>query len=114
MIRETSGNVSLHPIMSDSLGNYESRNLPSQSGPGEGGLFQSESKRKKDNLQISYKFTVLFDLGVPVIVSADEESKAQASISQYGFNMVASDKISMDRRIKDTRPEEYDQVFIFT
>lgn len=80
VIRETSGNVSLHPIMSDSLGNYESRNLPSQSGPGEG--------------------------GVPVIVSADEEGKAQASISQYGFNMVASDKISMDRRIKDTRPEE--------
>ena len=109
MIRETSGNVSLHPIMSDSLGNYESRNLPSQSGPGEGGLFQFELKRERDNenVQISYEFSVLFDLGVPVIVSADEEGKAQASISQYGFNMVASDKISMDRRIKDTRPEEY-------
>ena len=48
----------------------------------------------------------LIHLGVPVIVSAEEESKAQASISQYGFNMVASDKISMDRRIKDTRPDE--------
>jgi len=41
-----------------------------------------------------------------VILSADEEEEAQRTISRYGFNMVASDKISMDRRIKDTRPEE--------
>jgi hypothetical protein len=27
----------LQPIMSDSLGNYEPKNLPAQSGPGEGG-----------------------------------------------------------------------------
>ena len=27
-------------------------------------------------------------------------------IAEFGFNMVASDKISLDRRIKDTRPAE--------
>jgi CO dehydrogenase/acetyl-CoA synthase delta subunit len=43
---------------------------------------------------------------VPVILSGEEEAEAQKTISQYGFNMVASDKISMDRRIKDTRPGE--------
>ena len=37
-IRGTGGNSSLHPIMGDSLGNYELRDLPPRSGPGEGGL----------------------------------------------------------------------------
>ncbi len=41
-----------------------------------------------------------------MILSAAEEQEAQPTITRYGFNMVASDKISMDRRIKDTRPEE--------
>jgi hypothetical protein len=44
--------------------------------------------------------------GVPVILSAAEAKQAQRTITQYGFNMVASDKISLDRRIKDTRPTE--------
>ncbi len=66
--------------MSDSLGNYEPKDIPLQSGPGEG--------------------------GVPVLLSPQEEQAAQRTISQYGFNMVASDKISMDRNIKDTRPAE--------
>lgn len=30
-------NVSLQPIMSDSLGNYEPKDLPVREGPGEGG-----------------------------------------------------------------------------
>lgn len=30
-------NVSLEPIMSTALGNYEPRDLPDRSGPGEGG-----------------------------------------------------------------------------
>ncbi len=30
-------NVSLQPIMSDSLGNYEPKDLPVRTGPGEGG-----------------------------------------------------------------------------
>ncbi|CAM4887854.1 unnamed protein product [Rotaria socialis] len=70
----------LQPVMSDSLGNYELKDRPTQTGPGEG--------------------------GIPVILSPDEEQAAQRTISQYGFNMVVSDKISMDRNIKDTRPDE--------
>lgn len=74
------GNMSFQPVMTDSLGNYEPKDLPPRSGPGEG--------------------------GVPVQLTSSEEKKAQQTIMEYGFNMVASDKISMDRRIKDTRPAE--------
>ncbi len=87
----------LQPIMSDSLGNYEPKNLPVQSGPGEGG---------KMNIHYNDIWSILNKIGVPVILSAAEEQEAQPTITRYGFNMVASDKISMDRRIKDTRPEE--------
>lgn len=41
-----------------------------------------------------------------MILSPEEEEKARETVSRYGFNMVASDKISLDRRIKDTRPAE--------
>ncbi len=34
---DRSANVSLQPIMSDSLGNYEPKDLPVRTGPGEGG-----------------------------------------------------------------------------
>lgn len=44
--------------------------------------------------------------GEPVILTPAEEQEAQRTIREYGFNMVVSDKISMDRRIKDTRPSE--------
>lgn len=87
--------------MSVSLGNYEPKDLPIRTGPGEGG-------------KIKFKYTIMkwylcfIKIGVPVILSASEEAEAQGTITQYGFNMVASDKISMDRRIKDTRPAEYD------
>ncbi|CAF3237728.1 unnamed protein product [Rotaria socialis] len=77
---DPSNNVSLQPIMSNSLGNYEPKDLPKRTGPGEG--------------------------GEPVVLSPSEENDAQRSIREYGFNMVVSDKISMDRRIKDTRPDE--------
>jgi hypothetical protein len=85
--------------MSDSLGNYEPKDLPMRTGPGEGG------KRKFRYWTIQL-YSAFIQTGVPVILSASEERKAQATITQYGFNMVASDKISMDRRIKDTRPAE--------
>ena len=62
------------------MGNYEPKIFPS-TGPGENG---SE-----------------------VILEQNEKDKAQRLINEYGFNMVASDKISLDRRIKDTRPAEY-------
>ena len=37
IVRITRQNVSLHPVMSQSLGNYEPKDLPKRSGPGEGG-----------------------------------------------------------------------------
>ena len=61
------------------IGNYEST-LEPRSGPGEN--------------------------GEGVTLDASEKKKAQRLIAEFGFNMVASDKISLDRRIKDTRPAE--------
>jgi hypothetical protein len=71
---------------------------------------QVQEKEVKENLNTKqFDYIISFiEIGVPVILSASEEKAAQKTITQYGFNMVASDKISMDRRIKDTRPEEYD------
>ena len=62
------------------LGNYEPVDLPPRSGPGED--------------------------GVAVILDPSEKAAADASIREFGFNMVASDKISLDRRVKDTRNPE--------
>lgn len=83
--------------MSDSLGNYEPRDLPPQSGPGEGGKMFVHYADKK---------YIVCWIGVPVILSPEEEEQARPTIARYGFNMIASDKISLDRRIKDTRPAE--------
>ena len=44
--------------------------------------------------------------GEGVTLDASEKQNAQRLIGEFGFNMVASDKISLDRRIKDTRPDE--------
>lgn len=88
---------SLQPVMSDSLGNYEPQNLPPRSGPGEGGKTLVDDEDKK---------SLLCSTGVPVILSPEEEEEARPAIARYGFNMLASDKISLDRRIKDTRPDE--------
>lgn len=85
--------------MSDTIGNYEPKFIPKRSGPGEGG--------KRNQKFINSWLLLIIQIGVPVLLSAEEERKAQATITQYGFNMVASDKISMDRNIKDTRPAEY-------
>ena len=62
------------------LGNYEPKNLPLRSGPGEEGF--------------------------GVHLDASEKNAASRTVAEFGFNMVASDKISLDRRIKDTRPDE--------
>jgi hypothetical protein len=51
---DRSKNVSLHPIMSDSLGNYEPKDLPPRSGPGEGG--NTELRHKKLQLFFSLSF----------------------------------------------------------
>lgn len=46
--------------------------------------------------------------GEAVFTSMEEKAAADRSTSEYGFNMVNSDKISMDRTIPDTRMDEYD------
>jgi hypothetical protein len=44
--------------------------------------------------------------GEGVMLIDTEQKNAYPLIEKFGFNMVASDKISLDRRIKDTRPSE--------
>ena len=39
-------------------------------------------------------------------VSMAEKKAADLSVKEFGFNMVASDKIAMDRTIPDTRLDE--------
>ncbi len=69
------------------LGNYEPRNLEPRSGPGED--------------------------GAGVTLNSKERVAGLKSVREYGFNMVASGKISLDRRIKDTRHPEYTLLNIF-
>lgn len=64
----------------DKLGNYEPKDPPFLNAPGEGGK--------------------------PVFTSLEEKSDANKQIQQYGFNMVNSDKVPMNRTIPDTRLEE--------
>jgi len=61
-------------------GNFEPLRDDSEEGPGEG--------------------------GEPYILPPDLTDQADQSISDYGMNMVASNKISLDRSIPDTRLEE--------
>ena len=71
----------MEPVFKEGvIGNYEPKNLEPRSGPGEG--------------------------GVGVNLAPNEVPAGEASVREYGFNMVASGKISLDRRIKDTRPQE--------
>jgi len=68
------------PILSRrSLGNYETT-YSSRSGPGE--------------------------YGEPVSLNSNEKQKAKAVIKEFGFNLVASDKISLNRLPKDLRHPE--------
>ena len=70
---------SLEPVMNkDRLGNYESTNVVKASGPGEDG----EGVQLKDEA---------------------EKKRGEESVAEYGFNQVASEKISLDRRARDTR-----------
>ena len=44
--------------------------------------------------------------GAAVHLTAEEKRKGDAHMREYGFNMAASDKVSLDRAIPDTRPDE--------
>ena len=52
------------------------------------------------------------EYGKPVILVGEEKAAGAISNREYGFNQVASDKVSLDRVIPDTRPEEW-AIFIF-
>lgn len=71
--------ASLEPVMNkDTLGNYEPKDLPPVTGPGENG----------QGVQLQ---------------GAEEVKLGEKSVADYGFNEVASEKISLDRRARDTR-----------
>ncbi|CAL1530402.1 unnamed protein product [Lymnaea stagnalis] len=61
------------------IGNYEPPDIK-QYGPGEG--------------------------GTAVVVSLEEKDEADRQTREYGFNMVASDKVAMNRTVPDTRMPE--------
>lgn len=44
--------------------------------------------------------------GKPFVLGPDYKDAVQASIKEFGFNMVASDMISLDRTISDIRHEQ--------
>ncbi|MCL4126317.1 UNVERIFIED_CONTAM: hypothetical protein GTU68_047674 [Idotea baltica] len=62
------------------LGNFEPKEFPERSGPGENGK--------------------------PHHLSSNKQNEGAQSVSEYGINMVISDEIAMDRSIPDTRNEE--------
>ncbi|KAL6440891.1 hypothetical protein ACFW04_003363 [Cataglyphis niger] len=68
------------PVLVEGLGNYEPRDVPVRTGPGENGK--------------------------PHILRDDQLNDVQQSESDYGMNMVCSDEISLSRSIPDTRPAE--------
>ena len=45
--------------------------------------------------------------GEAVFTSMSEKEASDRSVREYGFNMVVSDKIAMNRTIPDTRLAEY-------
>ena len=44
--------------------------------------------------------------GKAVHTSMEEKAKADQTVREFGFNMVVSDKIAMNRSVPDTRMEE--------
>ncbi|XP_068448057.1 N-acetylgalactosaminyltransferase 7 isoform X1 [Clinocottus analis] len=46
------------------------------------------------------------EVAVPFVLGPEYKDSVQSSIKEFGFNMVASDMISLDRSIKDIRHEE--------
>jgi hypothetical protein len=76
----------LEPVMTNGeLGNYEPKDVIKSSGPGEDG----------EGVQLY----------------GDDIKKGQESVSDYGFNEVASEKISLDRRARDTRYQTEENQF---
>ena len=53
-----------------------------------------------------FRFLCTGEAGEAVHTQMAEKSAADRSVREFGFNMVVSDKIAMDRTIPDTRPDE--------
>ncbi len=49
---------------------------------------------------------VLGENGEAVYTSMQEKAAVDRAVKEFGFNMVASDRIAMDRTIPDTRMDE--------
>ena len=45
--------------------------------------------------------------GAPVVLTPDEQQQADKLFAKETFNVVASDKVALDRSIRDTRHPEY-------
>lgn len=45
--------------------------------------------------------------GEPVSLSPEEQAEADRLFAKETFNVIASNKVAMDRRIRDLRPEAY-------
>lgn len=70
--------AALEPFFTEGIpGNYEPKNVVQRTGPGEG--------------------------GEGVKLEGEDIKLGEQSVAEYGFNEVASDKISLDRRARDTR-----------
>ena len=54
----------------------------------------------------NYVNTVKGEDGAPVYTSMEDRGRADRLMREYGFNMVVSDKIAMNRTIPDTRMRE--------
>lgn len=62
-------------------------------------------------LQVQYVSCFSGEEGKPVHTSMEEKTKADQTVREFGFNMVASDKIAMNRSVPDTRMEEWVHLF---
>ncbi|KAK4291479.1 hypothetical protein Pmani_035698, partial [Petrolisthes manimaculis] len=66
--------------LDDKNGNFEPPEIPTRTGPGEGGK--------------------------PYQLPPHQQNEGSQSVSEYGINMVVSDEIAMDRTVTDTRNSE--------
>lgn len=71
-------------------------------------MHQIQRRTSDVNDNLIYRFLLpTGEGGEPVYTTMEEKEASDQSVHEYGFNMVASDKISMNRTIPDTRMAEY-------
>lgn len=50
--------------------------------------------------------------GEPVLLTEEEQKKGEASLKKEFYNVIASEKVALDRRIPDLRHEEFVKICI--